>query len=115
MTTWSHLLHMAILPNEGFGLESQTPLTLLSKFSIWFRLMIFYSWEGIQQWFPLAYYWFVYGFPASLRLATNPQGSGDLPPFAGLILHPTGSHNPPHQFKIDGVTGLIADCPMDGV
>ncbi|GFN86599.1 hypothetical protein PoB_001310500 [Plakobranchus ocellatus] len=52
--------------------------------------------------------------PLSLRLATNPQmqwGSmgglcpvKDLPPFAGLIFSPTGSHYPSHQFKNDGVT-----------
>ncbi|GFO29591.1 RNA-directed DNA polymerase from mobile element jockey [Plakobranchus ocellatus] len=36
------------------------------------------STKELQQWFPLAYCWFAYGFSANLRFATNPQGSGDL-------------------------------------
>ncbi|GFO49102.1 hypothetical protein PoB_007560700 [Plakobranchus ocellatus] len=63
---------------RGLDWNHKTPLSLLTKVSIWFWLMTFYSWEAIQQWFPLASCWFVYGFSASLRLATNPQGSGDL-------------------------------------
>ncbi|GFO18501.1 hypothetical protein PoB_004500600 [Plakobranchus ocellatus] len=67
-----------IAAKQGVWIGITNPLDI---FNLGFSMVLahdFFSWEAIQQWFPLAYCWFVNGFFASLRLTTNPQSNGDL-------------------------------------